>query len=95
MIFEAIQGSLSKVISKLRIFHPFYCCTGDPMVNLGISIEYKTRQCKYFSLPLVQLSHEAQLKQLIFGASLTDALRGLLVKENFACLTENSLHENT
>lgn len=95
MIFEAVQGSLDKVISKLRLFHPFYCSTGEPMVNLGMSIGYKTRQYKYSSLPLWQFSHEAQLKQLIFEASLTDALRGLLVKEKFLRLTENSLHEKT
>lgn len=43
MIFEASRTSLSKVISKLRLFHPFYWSTGDPMTNLGISIGYKIK----------------------------------------------------
>jgi len=34
-------------------------------------------------------------KKLIFGVSLTAALRGLLVEENFLCLAENLFHENT
>lgn len=81
MIFEASQASLSKVISKLRLFHPFYCSAGDPMMNLGISIGYKIKQCKYSSFLLLLFHHGAQLNQMNFGAFLTDVLRGVRERE--------------
>jgi len=55
IIEAAIQRCLSQVFSKLRLFHPFYYCMEDKMFNVGVSVEYKTTQCKlspssFFSL---------------------------------------------